>query len=193
MQIQLKAATLACALAIAVQSAATATEAPAHVYLRAHIDINKDGYFFDPLPIDMTVALATKVACIAFTNDAKACSGAAAAMGRRAHLNPHDNRDGDRHTGLFAAPDGYDVCRARIRIGKGGMPGGSSIVASVVRNSDSLGPANDAKLDGLGYDIRLGTGAGRENGIHAVIDIDYVQSPMATDPANNCAPTGSSP
>jgi hypothetical protein len=189
----LKLVAASCGLLTALASPmAMATEAPRHVYLRVHIDINKDGYFFDPLPIDMTVAEATKVACVAFTNDDKVCTDVAAAMGRRAHINPHDSRDGDRHTGTFLAPAGYEICRARIRPGVDAVAGGSSIAASYIRNTDRLGPSNDAVRNGLGYDIRLGTAPGREKGIHAVIDLDFVEAQMTADPANGCALTGSS-
>lgn len=33
-------------------------------------------------------------------------------------------------------------------------------------------------------------GAGREHGIHAVIDLDFIEAKAVADPASGCAPTG---
>lgn len=170
---------------------AVASDPPPHVYLQVHIDINKDGYFFDTIPIDMSVPSSTRAACVAFTGDDQACAKLAGNMGGRAHPNPHDVREGDRHTGVFLAPTGYDVCRARMHWSDAASDAASSIAALILRNNDGVGPRNSPDSDGLGYDIQLGAGA--VHGLHAVLDLDFIEARLAADPASECLPTGFRP
>ena len=180
-------------LAVCVTSVAMATDAPPHVYLQLHIDINKAGYFFDVLPIDMTVAASTGAACVAFTGDAAACAASTAAMGRRAHPIPHDKQEDARHTGFFQAPLGYEICRARIQWAETTLDVGSSIAATMVRNTDILGPHNDPDRNGLAYDIQVGASGSSPHPVKTILDLDFIDAKLTADPASGCFPTGLKP
>jgi hypothetical protein len=180
-------------LAVCVPSVAIATDAPPHVYLQLHIDINKAGYFFDVLPIDMTVTASAEAACVAFTGDAVACAASAAAMGRRAHPIPHDKQDGARHTGFFQAPLGYEICKTRIHWADTSLDTGSSIAATMVRNTDGLGAHNDPDRNGLAYDIQIGTGGSSPYPVKTILDLDFIDAKLAADPTSGCFPTGLKP
>lgn len=183
-------------VATAIMLAALASSAgavdfhhPTHIYLQVHIDVDKNGYLFDVLPIDMTVPAATQAACIAFTEDPASCASFAPAMGMRAHPIPHDKRDGDTHTGLFLAPTGFEICRARV-VYPDSAGTGSSVAVRIMRNTDGLGPKNSEE-DGLAYEVRLTSGADRDKGVHAILDMDFIDGRLSADPVNACLPTGS--
>jgi hypothetical protein len=58
-------------------------------------------------------------------------------MGMHARSIPNDKRDGDRHTGISRAPNGFEICRARVVVGSIGA--GSSVSAEIIQNTDSVG------------------------------------------------------
>lgn len=49
---------------------------------------------------------------------------------------------------------------------------------------------HDADDYGLAYDVELTSGANREKGVRAILDIDFIDAKLTADPANGCQPTG---
>ena len=146
-------------------SIATAANAdPLYVKVRFSIEEHSNfaGQVFTTLGTP-EVAVAITAGCAAFGVD---CSAAATGLTTLTHnLGPNDNKNGQDHHGIYRAPVGYEICKAKVDWAHTGIDGGSTFNTRIVREPNN---------NGLGYYAVVPTGGGRGHGINSDLYLEFV-------------------
>jgi hypothetical protein len=136
------------------------------IYTKVRFSIRENGNFagtvFTTLGTPEVAALVS-AGCAAYGVD---CSGAAAAASALIRtLASNDSRSGNEHHGIYKAPQGYEICKAKIDWGHTGIDSESTFSAVIER---------DPQNNGLGWYAVVPHGGGRGHGIDSDLYLQFV-------------------
>ena len=148
------------------------------IYTKVRFSIRENGNFlgtvFTTLGTPEAAALVT-AGCAAYGVDCSQEAAAGAAILKR--FAPGDSKNGNEHRGIYLAPDGYEICRAKIDWGHTGIDGDSTFSAMILREQQN----------GLAYYAVVPTGGGRGHGIDSDLYLEFV--PAGQTGQSGCFPT----
>jgi hypothetical protein len=98
------------------------------------------------------------------------------------YITGEARHEGDEWRGIFRAPQGYEICAARLALERTTISGFSTFTASIVRT-----PQNN----GLGFYAVIPKGRIEAQWVEAYFFVKYVTA--GTVDQDNCAPTDSNP
>jgi hypothetical protein len=109
------------------------------------------------------VAAIIAAGCAAYGVDCSQEAAAGVALARQIDANMSGG--GNEHHGIYRAPVGYAICRAKLDYAHAGISGGASMSAQLMRT---------AQDNGLGWYANVPRGDGRGEGFDADIYIEFI-------------------